>query len=63
MKNHITKAYSLDTTGQIIPLLIGVSTITKLAYNANTDDFEPPQLIWGFLVSTLHATFLDTADQ
>ena len=51
IKNHITKAYSLDTTGQLIPLSIGVSTVAKLVYNAIMDDFKPPKLIWAFLVS------------
>ena len=44
-KNHITKAYSLDATGQLIPLLIGVSTVAKLVYDAIMDDFKAPMLI------------------
>jgi hypothetical protein len=51
INNHITKAYSLDATGQLIPLSIGVSTVAKLVYNAIMDDFKPPKLIWAFLVS------------
>jgi hypothetical protein len=49
VKNHITKAYSLGTTGQLVPLLIGVFIVAKLVYNAITDDFKSPKLIWAFL--------------
>lgn len=52
-KNSVTEVNALATTGQLIPFIIGVATVTKLAYNAMSEDYKPPQLIWGFFVSTV----------
>ncbi|KAH9220707.1 hypothetical protein DL95DRAFT_455981 [Leptodontidium sp. 2 PMI_412] len=47
-KNSITNVNSLAATGQLIPFIIGVATVAKLAFNAMTEDYEPPLLIWSF---------------
>ena len=49
-KNSITGVYSLTATGQLIPLIIGIGTVAKLTYNAITEGYAPPRLIWGFMV-------------
>jgi len=54
-RNSITKIHSLSTTGQLIPFIIGVTTVARLVYKAPSDDYEPPELIWGFFVCGLAA--------
>lgn len=53
-KNSITNVNSLAATGQLIPFIIGVATVAKLDFNAMTEDYEPPLLIWSFFVSVDH---------
>lgn len=50
-RNSITNVNSLTATGQLIPLIIGVATVVKLMFNATSEDYVPPLLIWGFFVS------------
>ncbi|CZS90512.1 uncharacterized protein RAG0_01570 [Rhynchosporium agropyri] len=47
-KNSIASINTLAATGQLIPFIIGVATVTKLAFNAMSEDYEPPRLTWGF---------------
>ena len=49
-KNAIKGELSLTSTGQVIPLVIGMASVVKLAFNAFTDGFEVPPLMWGFFV-------------
>ena len=50
--NSITNVYSMTSTGQVIPFIVGLGTVTKLGFNALTEGVTVPPLIWGFLVST-----------
>ncbi|KAH8779810.1 hypothetical protein F5883DRAFT_540606 [Diaporthe sp. PMI_573] len=47
-ENGIRGANILSAPGQLIPFLIGVSTLAKLIYIVYLDDFKLPPLIWGF---------------
>ena len=49
-KNYVREGYSMEATGQVIPLVIGAATAVKLGVNAFSNGLEVPPLVWGFFV-------------
>jgi hypothetical protein len=51
VKNQITDVDSIYSTGQLIPVIVGVGAVFKLLGRFATRKFVRPELIWSFLVS------------
>lgn len=61
-ENGIRRADTVNATGQLIPLIIGVATFARLLYIVFLHDFDLPPLIWGFSVSLFSSNVKTYAD-